>query len=377
MPNESILVRGVNWLGDAVMSTPALIRLRAARPDARIILLTHEKLRELWTGHPAVNEVVTFAARDPVFRVGRKLRGLACGTALILPNSPRSAIEMWLAKIPRRVGMARPWRNWFLTERLSPREGETPMTKRTAEEVRLLIETGVALKGKSIPTDAHHIHHYLHLARVLGAQPEPCVPSLAISEDEGVRACEKFGATIRANRVRPLIGVNPGAEYGPAKRWPRERFAEAATAFHQLIQSDWWIFGGPADRAVAEEIAKAMRSRLGDGGKVECLAGRTTLRELCAASKAVDLFLTNDSGPMHVAAAVGTPVVALFGSTSPELTGPGLPGENRHRLLRETPACSPCFLRECPIDFRCMTGISVEKVVAAMRQLIESRRDRK
>jgi heptosyltransferase-2 len=107
------------------------------------------------------------------------------------------------------------------------------------------------------------------------------------------------------------------------------------------------------------------------GGEVMNLAGQTTLRELCAALKMCALVLTNDSGPMHVAAAVGTPVVALFGSTSPELTGPGLPGDSRHRLLKGNAACAPCYRRECPIDFRCMQGISVEGVVEAVLRTLQ------
>ena len=370
MKTESILVRGVNWLGDAVMSTPALQRLREARPDAAITLLTPEKLRELWTDHPAINRVLTFSPGEMVFSLGRRLRAESFATALILPNSPRSAIESWLARIPRRIGAARPWRSWFLTEALPARAAESPMVKRSAQETRLLIETGIAIRQPAPPPGAHHLHQYLHLTSALGASLEPCAPVLKVADAAVSAVAEKFEAQPAATRGRPLIGINPGAEYGPAKRWPKERFIEAAVGFARLQPADWWIFGGPAERTLAEEIASGIRRGAGAGAKVECLAGRTSLGELCAALKCVNVLLTNDSGPMHVAAAVGTPVIALYGSTSPELTGPGLPGDPRHQLLREPPACAPCFQRECPIDYRCLSALTVERVVTALAKAV-------
>lgn len=164
-----------------------------------------------------------------------------------------------------------------------------------------------------------------------------------------------------------VIGINPGAEYGPAKRWPAERFAAAAIALGQA--RDWnchfWVLGGPGDRELASQVVAAITAGAPAKARsqLRCLAGETSLRELCAALKACAMVLTNDTGPMHVAAAVGTPVVVPFGSTSWRMTGPGLAGDSRHRFLEAGAPCSPCFLRECPIDFRCMTGISVEQVV--------------
>jgi heptosyltransferase-2 len=164
-----------------------------------------------------------------------------------------------------------------------------------------------------------------------------------------------------------LFGLNAGAAYGPAKRWPRERFIAAAKGLMQRIACRCWVFGAEADEADAASIARELATPApGGSAAARCLAGRTSLRELCAALKACDVVLTNDSGPMHLAAAVGTPVVALFGSTSPELTGPGLPGTTHHVVVRAPVPCAPCFRRECPIDFRCMTGISVEQVVEAV-----------
>ena len=141
-----ILVRGTNWLGDAVMTTPALLRLREKFPDAHIALLTPEKLKDLWRHHPAVNEAISFAPGEGVFAVGKKLRAGKFDLALVLPNSPRSAIESWLAGIPQRIGYVRPWRNFFLTQAVAPRAGAVKMHKRSAHEVRELVADNSKLK---------------------------------------------------------------------------------------------------------------------------------------------------------------------------------------------------------------------------------------
>src|SRR5439155_213010 len=162
-----------------------------------------------------------------------------------------------------------------------------------------------------------------------------------------------------------LLGLNPGAEYGPAKRWPAENFAAVAREVsRQVAHSVWLMFGSSNDWKLCDRIAQLA------GASVVNLAGKTSLRELMALLKFCRLLLTNDSGPMHVAAALGTPVVVPFGSTSPELTGPGLPGDPHHYLLKAGAPCSPCFRRTCPIDFRCMTGITVSHVVEAVLQSI-------
>ncbi len=361
---EKILVRGVNWLGDAVMTTPALQRLRDAKPDAHIALLTHEKLRELWQHHPAIDSVLTFATGESVFAVARRLRAGQFTTALVLPNSPRSALEVFLARIPQRIGLARPWRNFLLTRRIQPPAGTVEMHKRSLAEIQELNRADSPPPPAAIPAAAHHLHQYLHLAAELGANPEPVPPRLEVTQDEVTAIKKRFGFSAVSGTL--LLGLNPGAEYGPAKRWPRERFVAAAIELQRRTNCCWWIFGGKADESLASSIAAEISAaRTGPPDSVRNLAGQTSLRELCAALKACALIITNDTGPMHVAGAVGTPVVVPFGSTSPELTGPGLPGDPRHRLIKAQVACSPCFLRECPIDFRCLNGITVEKVVEA------------
>jgi len=162
---------------------------------------------------------------------------------------------------------------------------------------------------------------------------------------------------------QPVFGMAPGAEYGPAKRWLADRFIAAAREVQKLTSCAWLIFGGANDAQIAGQIEPAIRH---SSFAIRNLCGQTSLRELMALLKSCRVLLTNDSGPMHVAAALGVPVVAPFGSTSPELTGPGLPGDPRHRPLKSGVPCSPCFRRECPIDFRCMNGIRVESAVTAV-----------
>ena len=366
-----ILVRSVNWLGDAVMTTPALQRLREALPDVHLTLLTHEKLASLWERHQSLDAILTFAPGESPWSVARRLRVESFQTAVVLPNSPRSALEVWLARIPQRIGYTRPCWSWLLTRALAPRPGVIRMSRRSVSEVRRLISLPVdaASSASQRPQErsAHQIYDYLHLVAALGANPEPLLPRLEIAAAEIQQAEQDLLAGLRhevaeAAPGKPLIllGLNAGAEYGPAKRWPAESFAAVAREVSRKHGNCAWLaFGGAGDWQICSDIA-----RLAGGGVVN-LAGKTSLRQLMALLKLCRVLLTNDTGPMHVAAALGTPVVVPFGSTSPELTGPGLPGDTHHQLLTSAAPCAPCFRRACPIDFRCMTGIRPERVSAA------------
>jgi heptosyltransferase-2 len=380
MNPERILVRGVNWLGDAVMSTPALVRLRERFPRAHLSLLTPEKLADLWWHHPAVDSVLSFAPDESVWKLGRQLRAQRFDLAVVFPNSPRSALECRLARIPERVGYAARWRRWWLTRTVAPRPGAVPMRKRSVAEIRRLIrqpdEPRPAGARAEVPPDreAHHVFHYLHLVATLGANPTPVVPVIQVTPQELQSFQAKFGLVTPRPAPGGWLGLNPGAEYGPAKRWPVERFVAAARDIRKQTGCGWLVFGGSGEVELATAIVHRLSSADAAGAGPERdparavlnLAGRTTLRELCAGLKLCRAVLTNDTGPMHLAAAVGATVVVPFGSTSPELTGPGLPGDTHHASLRAGVPCAPCFRRECPIDFRCMHGIGVDLVVAAV-----------
>ncbi len=386
-----ILVRGVNWLGDAVMTTPALMRLREHFPSALIALLTPEKLRGLWLHHPAVDEIITFTPEEGAWRIAQKVQVVmwpeskkqtvaesarraaeaispihrgAFDLALIFPNSPRSAIESWIAGIPRRVGYARPWRNFFLTNVVPSRPDAGQMRKRSVGEIKKLTSVLAGDPPRAVYSESgHQIYDYLHLVAALGANPEPLPTQLVVTPSEIKAAAQKFNLTTQFTQDRPIFGLNPGAEYGPAKRWPAQRFIAAAKEIQKRTKCFWVVLGAKGDALLASEIQSAISP---NQSNVVSLAGETSLRELCAVIKQCRVLLTNDTGPMHIAAALGTPVVVPFGSTSPELTGPILSPGARHQLIKSNVACSPCFLRECPIDFRCMNGIAVERVVEAV-----------
>ncbi len=314
-----------------------------------------------------MNETISFAPSESVFAVAKRLRAAHCDLALVLPNSPRSALELWLAGIPRRIGYARPWRNLFLTQTVPPRREAVKMRKRSVKEIQKLIgnHPPSPSPGTEIPAGAHQMHEYLHLASVLGAQPEPLAPRLEVNPETVAATRQKFGWSQLSG---PVLGLNPGAEYGPAKRWPVEKFIAAAQEIQRQTGCAWVVFGGKNDAPMATQIAASL-----SGGQraVLNLAGLTSLDELMCLLKSCRVLVTNDTGPMHVAAALGTPVVVPFGSTSRALTAPGLPGDDRHHFLTIAAPCSPCYLRECPIDFRCMNGLGAERVIAAVLQVLE------
>lgn len=354
---KTILIRGVNWLGDAVMTTPALLRLREKFPSARIHLLTPAKLADLWLGHPALDSAISIPPKSNPFQVARLVRHLRADLALIFPNSFRSALEPWLAGIPKRLGAATPGRRLLLTSAIS--SSQQQMRKRTRAEIQRLL--AASAPPTLYPATSHHLLHYLNLAAAAGANPAPLPPSIHLSTAE----LESFQLRWQISPGTRWLGLNPGAEYGPAKRWPPANFIELAQQLHRAQPAHFLIFGARADLPLATSIAEALRART--SATVHNLAGQTTLRELAAGLKLCSLLITNDTGPMHLAAALGTPVAAIFGSTSPELTGPGLPGSPGHLIIRSAVPCTPCFLRECPIDHRCLLQITPDHAAGLIR----------
>ena len=313
-----ILIRATNWLGDSVISVPAVRAIKAGRPDAHITIAAPKKIASVWKLVPEVDDILPLEPRS-LFSVVKKIRSQApFDVAILFPNSLRTALEVWLAGIPRRVGFPGHNRRWLLNQVVADETRRGPIQ--------------------------HQVFHYLRMARDLGAPSDP--PQL-----------RKFLPRIKANGAPAKIGLSPGAEYGPAKRWLPERFAEAALAIAGQRPVQWVLFGTAADM----EAGAAIESALG----AHCVnrIGQTTLDQLIAELGECALLLTNDTGTMHLATLIGVPVVAIFGSTEPRLTGPLGTG---HDILRHQVECSPCFLRECPIDFRCMKAVSVEEVVAAV-----------
>ncbi|MGC8830733.1 MAG: lipopolysaccharide heptosyltransferase II [Verrucomicrobiia bacterium] len=370
---EKILIRSVNWIGDAVMSMPAISALRQSFPESKIFLLTDEKLLDIWMKHRDLDELIVFNKQEGVLSVARKLRQYKFDTGIAFPNSHRAAIEMWLGAVRRRIGYSGFLRSLFLTHTTKPHHSFVKIKKLNPKIIKSIIN-GRCEHPFQIGNEPqlHHIFSYLALVQFAGAEPRLCEPRIEIAWNETVEAKEKFKLK---NSDKPLLGIIPGAEYGPAKRWLRDRFAQTAIELHKKTGCEICLFGGKADRLICLEISNLIKNHIGKDGVVKNLVGQTTLRELCAALKLCDLVVSNDTGPMHIAAAVGTPVIAIFGSTSPELTAPGLPGSTRHVVLKSNQNCSPCFLSHCPIDLRCMRSITVEQVVeAALKKLKEKPR---
>ena len=311
-----ILIRSTNWLGDAVMSAPAVRAIKAGRPDAHVTILTPAKLADFWATMPEVDEVVSIQAGEGLLSVARKIHR-RFDVAFVFPNSMRTGLEVFLGGIPRRIGYRRPWRGRAINA-IVPDPAPAPMV--------------------------HEVHHYLKMARYAGADIS------GLGEGSGSSLSPRVADAL-------LLGLVPGAEYGAAKRWMPESFATVARRIRDETAAEWRIFGVENDLPVAEVIATRL------DGQCENLVGKTTLGQLIERLRECRLLLTNDTGAMHLAAHLGVPVVAIFGSTEQRLTGPL---GSASRVLRHHVVCSPCFLRECPLDFRCMNAVTVEEVVAAV-----------
>ncbi|HSW49849.1 MAG TPA: lipopolysaccharide heptosyltransferase II [Bryobacteraceae bacterium] len=345
MEFSRILVRATNWLGDAVMSLPALRCLRDRFPHAHIAVQAMPWVADLYAREKFQDEIILYEARRGAsdwrgkWRAARRLRAGRFDCAILLTNSFDSALILWLAGIPKRIGYDRDGRGLLLTDRVRPpAPGETPR---------------------------HERYYYLELLRragILEALPEINEIRLDAAGEAraaGEKRCAELGL------AGPVIGVSPGAAYGGAKRWLPERFAEAAAQVAAAVNGSVAVFGSKGERPVAELVMEGLRAR---GCAAGNFAGDTALREYIDLAAACRLFLTNDSGAMHVAAALGVPTVAVFGSTDDVGTGPV---SSRARVVREPVDCSPCLLRECPIDHRCMTRVPAERVAAKALELLK------
>jgi heptosyltransferase-2 len=326
-----ILIRSSNWLGDSVMSVPAVRAIKAGRPDARVTIATPENIAPIWKLVPEVDAIIPLSRSRLLSAVQLLRREPSFDVAILFPNSLRAALESWLTAIPRRVGYHGHWRRWLLNQIVPvPRKPGPP---------------------------EHHSVRFLRIARECGADTSNSDRSPA-----GVRQSAD-SLQMAIDRQPTKIGLCPGAEYGPTKRWLPERFAEAAERIGAQSPVQWMLFGTARDASAGEQIAAAL------GNQSVNRIGQTTLDQLIEELHECRLLLTNDTGTMHLAALLGIRVVAIFGSTEPRLTGPL---GNGHIILRHHVECSPCFLRECPIDFRCMKAVSVEEVANAVLSILRN-----
>jgi heptosyltransferase II len=335
-----ILIRATNWVGDAIMALPALRAVRAKFADAHIAIAARPYVADIYKEQSLCDELIPYDPKEPHKgwrgreRLAKELHDRKFDVALLLPNSFDAAWLVWRAGVPQRVGYARDGRSFLLTKAIPvPKPGEIP---------------------------AHEKFYYLELLRRTGwtdSLGDDAHIGLQVSES----ARQYAEQTLAKAGARPgvlRIAVGAGASYGSAKCWPPDRFAKTLNEIGEGRDTDVILFGTATEETVSAAIAGDLRRAPID------LIGKTPLAELPALLSRCHLFLGNDSGAMHVAAAVGLPVVAVFGPTDPNGTAPVTP---RATIVQQKPYCSPCFLRRCPTDHRCMKAVTVEIVESAMR----------
>ena len=335
-----LLILAPNWLGDAVMALPAIADICRASPGATITVAARPGVAPLFSLVPGVRDVVRLDEHDTSHS---GLRGRGFDTALLLPNSFHAALLASRARIPERWGYRTQFRGRLLTRAIT-----------------------------RPPSGVHHVEYYQQLVRALGFDNGPGAPRLDVSAGTraaGADALTRAGWDGRA----PLVAIAPGAAYGGAKRWPSASFAELARALGGDGATTVMI-GGPGDAATGREV----EAHLGGAGRLLNLMGATDLPLLAGVLVACRAVVSNDSGAMHFAAALGVRVTAVFGPTDERVTGPR--GEVRppspggfgatHAVLTHDVWCRPCLLRECPIDHRCMRGVGVHAVLAEARRTL-------
>jgi heptosyltransferase-2 len=337
MPLKKILLRGPNWVGDSVLAIPAMKAMRKSFPEAEITLLVRPWVAGIYSAAHFIDRLWTeprpTGLRDWI-RLAGTIRKNHFDLALLFPNSFESAAMIFLGGVRQRVGYATDGRTWLLTNSLRPSGARR-----------------------------HQIHYYLDLAGAVSADIVQPSIDIEASAEEKAQAATLLQAEGIA-RDRPYLVLNPGAAYGSAKRWGEDRFAQAGEQLASELDLDVVIVGLETERPVAEAIQQRM------GRRVAVLNGKTSLETLIGVIAQSSLVLTNDSGPMHIAAALGIPTVAIFGATDDVVTGPCGP---LARVVKEPVECSPCLLRECPIDHRCMERVTVDAVCRAAREVVHGR----
>ena len=338
-----IMIRATNWIGDAIMALPALHAVRNRFPDAKISIVTRPFVSDLYREQRICDELIGYDTKGAHKGWGGRealaaeLRSRKFDAALLLQNAFDAAWLAWRAGIPKRIGYARDGRSLLLTDAI-------PVPK----------------AGEILP---HERFYYLELLKRAGwvdRYDDQQHISLRVSDGDRHRAALRLvEAGSRANATR--IAVGAGASYGSAKCWLPDRFAQVLNEFAPQVDADILLFGTPQELSVSAAITSDLRRPSVD------LTGKTSMAELPALLSQCHVFLGNDSGAMHVAAAVGLPVVAVFGPTDPFGTAPVTP---RVSIVQQKPYCSPCFLRRCPTDPRCRRSVTSEMVEDALRSQI-------
>jgi heptosyltransferase-2 len=339
---DKILIRGTNWIGDAILTLPAVAAIRATYPQAHIAVLVKPWVADIYGLFSAVDEVIIYENKfdtpTGVFRLARMLKGKKFDAAILLQNAIEAAIIVLAAGISLRAGYDSDARGLLLTHRVH-----------RTKEIRKV----------------HQIDYYLEMVKALG-----CVPvdrEMHLESKINPLDVQDILHKFIPETKEAIIGIAPGATYGPAKRWFPDRFAAVADKLNEHFSSQGILLGGKADWEVAQEVQMLARTKLIN------LAGKTTLREAIYLISQCRLFISNDSGLMHIAGALNIPTIAIFGSTNPVTTAPA---GNKSTIVCREVSCSPCLKEKCPTDFRCMKLISVEDVFAAAQNLFQNSRDK-
>ena len=338
-----ILVRGVNWVGDTVLSYPAVQQLKTLFPKSHLAILIPSYLVDLWKTFPYVDEIIPFQKKEGIgsiwedLNLSQSLKERNFDLAVILPRSFRSAFHIFLARIPIRIGYQSEGRSLFLTHRI----------RRTKE----------ILQG-------HRVHYYRKLMEPLGEIEGLPSPKIFLREEDR-RWADGVLKDLGIREGELLIAMNPGATYGLAKCWYPDRFGKLGKRLAEKWEAKILLFGKEEERPIVDEILHYLGT---DGIN---LIGKTGLLQLAALLERCTLLVTNDTGTMHMATAVGIPVAALFGSTPPLATGPW--GEG-HVVVRKDVPCSPCWKRICPKDHRCMELITVDEVEKVVDKQLRRKR---
>ncbi len=340
-----ILIRGTNWIGDSVMSLAALREVRRLFPHHHLTLLVRDWVSGVFENQGLVDEILPLEDTSSHLRSFFRLVGTIrhFDSALLFQNAFRAALMTRLAGIPERIGYRTDGRALLLTRRAWPRIKEL---------------------------NRHQIYYYLDLLYQTGLSPHDYLndphfkPDIHLSPTEdGMQKAKKLLRSVGVSAGQPTILINPGAFYGSAKRWFTNRYAALADRLIKGDQAQVILIGSEGEQLIAEEIQSFTKQPL------KVLTGQTDLPTLMGLLSQCDLLLTNDSGPMHLAAALNTPQIAILGSTDEVATGPLSP---RAQVIHKHVECSPCLLRECPIDLRCFSRIEVDEVYETARALLHN-----
>ncbi len=327
------MVRTANWVGDAAMTLPAMMAIRETYPDAHIAVVANPLVAQLLENHPGCDEIIVYHKRGEhagifgMLRFASVLRRRKFDCAILFQYAIEAAIMTVLARIPRRIGFTTDNRRFLLTH---------------------------PVPFGDVEKNIHQTDAFLRIVNHYNIKAAEKVQALALLESECAWAKEQLPEG-------PVVVINPGAAYGAAKRWYPERFAAVADFLAKEYGMTSVLTGGPGEIEIGNDIEAAMHSPALN------FVGKTSVRQMMALIDAASLMITNDSGPMHVAASFKVPIVAVFGPTNHITTSPFT---ESYRIVRHDVGCSPCMLRECPTDHRCMDRVTVDDVIEAAKSLL-------